>query len=210
MSELLGDRANGTSSLEVEGLVLPDLGIIGFGLDLAVNRLDAASVQRIRATLDAAREAGELGQGELGGIYPHIERDLQSLLQAGAGLRVDRFVLSLPEGQLTATLRFDLPEADPGAGFSWPALLLALKASADVRVPAAMVEMAQEANPQQAGTLVAMGILKREGDAYVVKAEYAQGLVTVNGAPMPIPLGTLSRQTPATELIPSRSPTSRR
>lgn len=194
MSELPDEKANAASSLDIEGLVLPDLGTIDFGLDLAVNRLDAASVQRIRDTLDAVREAGEL-DADLEDVYPRIEKDLQSLLKAGAELRVDRFVLTLPQGELTATLRLDLPETDQGPAFSWPALLLALKASADIRVPAALVEMAKEAEPQT-GTLMAMGILKREGDAYVVKAEYAQGLVTVNGAPMPIPLGTLSGSDP--------------
>jgi hypothetical protein len=33
-----------------------------------------------------------------------------------------------------------------------------------------------------------MGILKKDGDFYVVNAEYRKGLLTVNGAPMPIPL----------------------
>ena len=36
--------------------------------------------------------------------------------------------------------------------------------------------------------LVAMGALKKDGDYYQMKAEYAMGLVTINGAPMPIPL----------------------
>ena len=38
------------------------------------------------------------------------------------------------------------------------------------------------------GMLVAMGILKKDEDYYEMRAEYAKGLVTVNGAPMPIPL----------------------
>ncbi len=43
-------------------------------------------------------------------------------------------------------------------------------------------------NPQ-AGALVGMGFLRKNGDVYEMRAEYAQGLLTVNGAPMPIPLG---------------------
>jgi hypothetical protein len=42
-------------------------------------------------------------------------------------------------------------------------------------------------NPQ-AAALVAMGILLKDGDDYVMNAEYAQGLLSVNGAPMPIPM----------------------
>ncbi len=41
---------------------------------------------------------------------------------------------------------------------------------------------------EQAGALVAMGILVAEDDDYVLNAEYAQGLFNVNGAPMPIPM----------------------
>jgi uncharacterized protein YdgA (DUF945 family) len=197
-SEISDDRLSGVSSLDIEGLVMPELGAIDFGLDVAVNRLDAASVQRIREALDAAGETGE-PMDELDSVYPRIEKDLQTLLAAGAELRVDRFVLSLPQGEVTAAMRFDLPASDPGPDFSWPSLLLALTASAEMRVPAALVEMAREANPEQAGALVAMGILKREGDVYVVKGEYAQGLVTVNGAPLPIPLGAFPGRTSATD-----------
>jgi hypothetical protein len=42
-------------------------------------------------------------------------------------------------------------------------------------------------NPQ-AGSLVAMGFLVKDGEDYVMAAEYAQGLVNVNGAPMPLPI----------------------
>ena len=197
-SEVADDRLSGVSSLDIEALEMPELGAIDFGLDIAVNRLDAASVQRIRDALEAAAETGE-PVDELDSVYPRVEKDLQTLLGAGAELRVDRFILSLPQGEVTAAIRFDLPETDPAPEHSWPSLLLALKASADIRVPAALVEMARETNPDQAGALVAMGILKREGDVYVVKAEYAQGLVTVNGAPLPIPFGAFSGRTSAAD-----------
>jgi hypothetical protein len=37
--------------------------------------------------------------------------------------------------------------------------------------------------------VVGMGFLRKNGDVYEMRAEYAKGLLTVNGAPMPIPLG---------------------
>ena len=33
-----------------------------------------------------------------------------------------------------------------------------------------------------------MGFLKKNGDDYEMAAEYRKGLLTVNGAPMPIPI----------------------
>ncbi len=62
-----------------------------------------------------------------------------------------------------------------------------MTANADVRMPATLFEYMQLMNPQ-AGTLVTMGFLQRDGDDFVMIAEYAQGLLNVNGAPMPIPM----------------------
>ena len=62
-----------------------------------------------------------------------------------------------------------------------------MTASADIRMPAELFDYISMMNPQ-AGSLVAMGILISDGDEVVMNAEYAQGLLNVNGAPMPIPM----------------------
>ena len=36
--------------------------------------------------------------------------------------------------------------------------------------------------------IVAMGFLVLQGDEYKMNLEYAQGLATVNGMPMPVPM----------------------
>jgi hypothetical protein len=59
-----------------------------------------------------------------------------------------------------------------------------------LRRSVALYEFVLMMNPQ-AESLVAMGVLKRVGDDYVMDAEYAQGLLNVNGAPMPIPMPTM-------------------
>jgi hypothetical protein len=48
-------------------------------------------------------------------------------------------------------------------------------------------DMVLEMSPE-AGALVAMGFLQKDGDYYEMRAECAKGLLTVNGAPLPIPL----------------------
>lgn len=199
-NELASDRVNGRTSIDIAGLRVPGGDELDVGMDLVVHGLHAATLQRIRGTLDAARERGEL-ESPVGRLYPLVKADLLALLAAGAEMRVDRLLLSLPslaEGDVTATMRFELPRTDAADDTNadpqtaWPALLLALTASADIRVPAALVEIARAADPRQADALIATGILKRDGDAYVLRAEYARGLLTVNGAPMPIPLGSPS------------------
>ena len=62
-----------------------------------------------------------------------------------------------------------------------------MEASADITIPSGLFDMVAMMNPD-AQMAVAMGILRTEGDNYVMEAEYKQGLLTVNGAPMPIPL----------------------
>ena len=66
-------------------------------------------------------------------------------------------------------------------------MLLALDASADIRLPVELFDMAQAMSPE-AGALVAMGFLHKDGDFYEMRAQYTKGLLTVNGAPLPIPL----------------------
>ncbi len=87
-------------------------------------------------------------------------------------------------------LRFSLPESDDDDEFSWPAMLLALNASADIRLPVELFETIQTMSPE-AGGAVAMGYLKKDGDHYQMRAELAKGILTVNGAPMKFPLGSL-------------------
>jgi uncharacterized protein YdgA (DUF945 family) len=190
-NELVGQRVNGSSTLDAVGVSIPGLGEADLGLHVVVNGLDARTLQRIIEEFREARQAADPEEA-FSAAYTRIEGDVQAFLQAGAEVRFDRIDLSLPQGDVAASMRFELPQTDGSQAFSWPTLLLALTAAADIRVPVALVEMAQAGNPQ-ANALIAMGILKRDGDTYVTKAEYSQGLLTVNGAPLPIPLGVAPR-----------------
>jgi uncharacterized protein YdgA (DUF945 family) len=185
-SDIIDERVSAKTSLTIGRLSLPDVGDVGLSMDVAANGLDALSMQGIIAEVQAAQRAPD-PQAALQALYPRIEGDLRNMLSSGAEFRIDRFDVTLPQGEVTTRLRLQLPETDRAGEFSWAALLLSLTASADFRVPVALMEMAQAANPQS-GALVAMGILKQDGDSYVVNAQYEKGLLTVNGAPMPIPL----------------------
>ena len=119
--------------------------------------------------------------------YDAIEADLQRFLSAGMELRFDQLDVSMPQGDISSRISFKLPESDVSAPFSWAGMLLALDASADITVPAALVEMASAMNPQ-AGSIVQMGLLKQNGDNYEMRAQFASGLLSINGVPMPIPM----------------------
>jgi uncharacterized protein YdgA (DUF945 family) len=183
-SDLVDERVNAATTMTVADLSVPGFGDVDVALDVSANGLDARSLQAILSGLQEAERTVDR-DAALAALYPGVEDDLQKFLSSGAEVRIDQFDVSLPQGQVTTKLRLALPETD--VAFSWPALILALTASADLRMPVALMELAQAANPQS-GVLVAMGILKKDGDSYVVNAEYEKGLLTVNGAPMPIPL----------------------
>lgn len=185
-SELTGDRVNFASKVLVAGMPAPGLGNMELAADMVFNGMDAQSFDKIvQAVQDTQASASP--QDAIAELYPVIESDIQKLLTSGLEIRIDKFDLTLPGGDLTTKLQLSLPASDQPADFSWPSLLLALDASADVRLPAELFELANAMSPD-VGMLVAMGILKLDDDYYHMRAEYAKGLVTVNGAPLPIPL----------------------
>lgn len=195
-SELLDERVKGTFSLDMREVTLPELGTADLRMDTSVEGLDATALQSVVRELKAARQRTAAGAQAQASFPPEMEAALKTMLLGGGELRIDRFDLSLPQGKLVATMRFQLPASGKApADFSWPGLVLAMTAAADLRVPAPLVGALRAASPES-GALVAMGFLKRDGDAFVLEAEYAQGLVTVNGAPMPLPLNSLSGGAP--------------
>ena len=185
-SDIDGETVNAATQLHISRFPAPGLGDVDIAVDIAFNRVDARSFNKITEAVRNLQASAE-PQDAIASMYPLIEQDVQNLLVSGLEIRLDRFDVTLPNGELTTKLNFSLPPGDPNAEFSWPALLLALSASADVRLPVELYDLATAMSPD-VSMLVAMGILKKDGEYYEMKAEYAQGLVTVNGAPMPIPL----------------------
>ena len=121
--------------------------------------------------------------------YASFEPDAQRLFAAGFDFNIDRFDVTLPQGTITSVMKFSFAESDP-ATFDWSVLLLNTVASVDLAVPAELVETFAQENPQ-AALVIGGGYLVRRGDDYVMEARLKKGLLTVNGAPIPIPLGAM-------------------
>jgi hypothetical protein len=116
-----------------------------------------------------------------------LQDDIENLVAAGFELHVDQLDFELPQGPVALTMRFDVEASDTGA-FDLSSLLMTLDADADLTASAGFVDHAMAMNPD-AGAIIGMGYLRRNGDVYEMHAEYAKGLLTINGAPMPIPMG---------------------
>jgi uncharacterized protein YdgA (DUF945 family) len=181
-TELDDGRLSGRTLLEMESHAIPQLGEFSVVADISLEGADAAAIGGLQKVLEAQGANPDPGQ-----MFAAVEDDLKRLLASGLELRFDTFDVTLPMGAVSARLGIKVPEED-AATFDWTSLLLSTEASADISIPEALVDMATQMNPD-AGAVVSMGFLQKNGDVYELEAEYKKGLLTINGAPMPIPLG---------------------
>ena len=182
-SSLDGDRLDSKARVSATNDV-PGLGPVSYELDLSLDGVDAASMGALQAKVTEMNTAPEPMA-----VYASIEPDVQRLFAAGFDFNIKRLEITLPQGTMTSVMRFSLGEGDP-ATFDWSSLLLDTEASLDISIPVDMVEAVAADNPQ-AAMLIGGGYLVRRGDAYVTEARLKKGLLTINGAPIPIPLGAM-------------------
>ncbi len=181
-THLSGDRLSARTFLEMQSQAIPQLGEFTVVADINLDGADAGAIGALQKSLEAQGANPDPGQ-----MFATVEDDLKRLLASGFELRFDQFDITLPMGTVMSKINFKVAEED-AATFEWTTLLLATEASADISVPEALIEMAVQMNPQ-AGAAVGMGFLQKNGDVYEMKADYKKGLLTINGAPMPIPMG---------------------
>lgn len=180
-TEIDGDRVNAKTTMDFAMAGMPPIGDIAWAMDVTLNGLDAGAAGRLQRSLE---NAGDVEDPMM--LYGMVESDLLDLAARGFEMRFDKLDVTLPQGTVFTKLNFSLPESDRQS-FSWPGALLALEADADIRIPVALYEFATMMNPQ-VNAMVAMGFLKKNGDNYEMAAAYKKGLLTVNGAPVPVPI----------------------
>lgn len=185
-SKITDDKIYGSSAIDLAGVLTPGFGTMDIELDLNYSGFDAESFVSLYSALhDAAADGNP--EDAFAAIYPAMAVELQQFLSAGVDVQVNRLNLSLPLGDILTDFRFALPGAGSADAFSWPGLLLKLKASVNVQIPVPLFRMIEALQPE-AGAAIAMGVFVLEGDQYIMQLEYAQGLATINGIPMPVPI----------------------
>lgn len=175
----LDSRARASGTFEA-----PSVGAVAYEMDLAIDRLDAASVGALQTKIKEMNASSDPMAA-----YSTLQQDTMRLFAAGFDFTIERFELSMPQGTMTSVMRFSFEEADP-ATFDWSSLLLNTEASVDISLPVDMVEAIAADNPQ-AAMVIGGGYLVKRGEFYVTEARLKKGLLTVNGAPIPIPLGAM-------------------
>jgi len=180
------DRVNGHVTLELENARFADFGTAAIVANIRFENADGVAI----ANLKRALEKMPLDEDVLT-AFESLDNDLRRLLAAGIELHIEQLEVSLPQGSITSTFSFIVAETDLD-GFTWTAPLLALDARADISLPVELVELALDMNPQL-NAAIGMGFLRKNGAFYVMEAAFEKGLLTINGAPMPIPLPGLQQ-----------------
>ncbi len=135
-------------------------------------------VRRYRIVRDQAGDSNEL--------FKLLETELGALAAHGLAVNVRQLELGFPDGALQASAEIDVAGNDASVG-SWSPLVLATNGSATIRVPATLMDMFVAMNPE-VGAAIGMGYFRQDGDAFVTDIRYAKGILTINDAPMAIPL----------------------
>lgn len=181
-SKLDGDKVAATLAMNMAFTSIAGMGESSLAYQGSFTGIDANALLGLQRTLQAASGAPEPEM-----LFPMVEDDMQSLLAAGLDIKFDQLDLTLPMGAVRSTMHLAVSPED-AASFEWTSLLLNTAGTLDVSITEPLVDMMLAMNPE-AGAIVAMGYLKKNGDVYEMAAELKKGLLTVNGAPIPIPLG---------------------
>lgn len=181
-TELVGDRVNGNIRIGLATETMPDVGNVTVETGIRISGVAAAALGGMQQSISDMTPSQEPAQ-----LYLAIEDDLRAMFASGFEVTVEQLDVGVPQGVVSARMHFDIDATDPDS-FDWTSLLTGTRASVDISVPESMLDTILETNPQ-AGVVVGMGYLLKNGDVYEMKAELKKGLLTINGAPMPLPLG---------------------
>ena len=179
-ADLDDDRISGSGKVKLDNMPFGDMGPASIEIDMTMTDVDGASLGNITRALDAVDNSGS---GDA--MMMSVEPDLQRLLASGFELRIDKLDVALPQGKLETRLDLTLAESDLD-GFVWTSALLALDATFDISIPEQLVAIATATNPEF-NAAIGLGYLRSNGPVYEMQAEFKKGLLTINGAPTPLP-----------------------
>lgn len=179
-----GTDVNAGAIMSMAVQSVPQFGDMSLDMAFELLGADAELLGRVQRSLDSAASA----QDPIA-IYAAVEDDLLALFASGFEMNFDRLDMTLPQGTVATKMLFTFHEKDP-AEFAWTSLLLSTEAAIDISIPEAVMDMIVALQPN-AAMAIGGGYLVKRGDAYVIDAQMKKGLLTINGAPIPIPFGAM-------------------
>ena len=183
-TELDGADVNADATVNMVMQGLPQFGEMSFDMEFGLAGADAELLGRVQRALERMGTSQDPMMA-----YAAAEGDLLELFASGFEMNFEQFNVTVPQGTITSKMLFSFKEKDP-AGFAWTSLLMTTEATIDLSIPEPIVEMLLQLQPA-AAMAIGGGYLVKSGDAYILAAEMKKGLLTVNGAPIPIPFGAM-------------------
>lgn len=168
--------------MEMSGQTIPGIGDMSIIADMTFDSIDAAALGVLTARLETMGANQDPTM-----LMMEAQEDFKDLVAAGMNVDIEQLDVALPMGTVEVKMSLGIPESDRTT-FQWTSLLLEAAMTLDIKVPEALVQLATSMDPQ-VGAIVGMGYLKKDGDMYIMDADFKKGLLTVNGAPIPIPMG---------------------
>jgi uncharacterized protein YdgA (DUF945 family) len=181
VSTLDDDRVNLQTRFGIAGGFLDGIGRVDIELEARLEGADGRSAGRLQDHLGRLNVAANPDP-----LMWEAEHAARQLLARGVALHIDVARIATPGGDVVAELHLVVDESDP-ASSAWTSVLLATDASTAIRVPAGLVDSLAAIDPE-IGAAVGMGLLRKDGDNYEMHATFKNGALTVNGAPMPLPI----------------------
>ena len=113
-----------------------------------------------------------------------MEDEILAVLAAGLEFRLDRLDIEVPRGRTEMRVSLTMASSD-AVDYDWSSALEAMACDAELSVSEAAVEAAMQTN-ESIVAAVGTGFLKKDGEVYRMRVKCSNGLMTVNGAPLPL------------------------
>ncbi len=175
-----GDRVDGDVRFQV-AYVRTDFGDAAITWHARIAGADGGALGQL---IETHREIGDPDRAWA--ALKESDVAIEALLASGMEMHFDRFDLVVPQGTVTSTLHLTVHASDPDE-MSWAAVILALDGTLELSVSQGIVDFVTGQFPEF-GAAVPLGYLRRNGDLYETLVEIRSGVITINGAPMQIPL----------------------
>ena len=148
-------------------------------VEAGLDGVDGARLARLRDVVAAmASEADDAA------AMAAMEREILAVLAAGLEFRLDRLDIEVPRGRTETRLSLTMASSD-AVDYDWSSALEAMVCDAELSVAEAAVEAAMQTNDSIVAA-VGTGFLKKDGEVYRMRVKCSNGLMTVNGAPLPL------------------------
>jgi hypothetical protein len=180
-SALDGDRISGDLALNFKNTPMVLGGTGDVQLVARLENADAAAFGEAIRSIEAMQSVANHESG-----VARVEDDVLKLLAGGMQLHFDQLDILSPFGKFTSRASATVEPSD-NDHYTWATAATLFDGSADLSLPKALVDMATQANPELHG-VIGLGYLRKRGEFYVMEASFEDRVLTVNGAPMPIPL----------------------